>query len=52
MKKQMEYADRRNIPYVVLVGSRELENRTATVKDMRTGEQQQISFDNFTEFFK
>ena len=52
MKKQMEYADRRNIPYVVLVGSRELETRTATVKDMRTGEQQQISFDDFTEFFK
>ena len=52
MKKQMEYADRRNIPYVVIIGSRELENRTATVKDMRTGEQQQVEFERFTEFFK
>ena len=52
MKKQMEYADRRHIPYVVLVGSRELEDRCATVKNMRTGEQQQIGFDHLTKFFK
>lgn len=44
MKKQMEYANRRGIPYVVIVGSQELESRAATVKDMRTGEQRQIPF--------
>ena len=51
MKKQMEYADRRNIPYVVIIGSRELETRCATVKDMRSGEQMQVEFDNIAEFF-
>lgn len=45
MKKQMEYANRRMIPYVVIVGSNELETRFATVKDMRTGEQRTVSFD-------
>lgn len=44
MKKQMEYANRRGIPYVVIVGSQELEAGAATVKDMRSGEQRQISF--------
>ena len=52
MKKQMEYADRRNIPFVVIIGSRELETRCATVKDMRTGEQAQVGFDEIAEFFK
>lgn len=37
MKKQMEYANRRGIPYVVIVGSQELEAKAATVKDMRSG---------------
>ena len=49
MKKQMEYANRRGIPYVVIVGSQELEARAATVKDMRTGEQRQVPFDRIAE---
>ena len=52
MKKQMEYANRRGIPYVVIVGSQELEARAATVKDMRTGEQQQVPFDRVADFVK
>ena len=45
MKKQMEYANRRSIPYVVIIGSNELENGQATVKNMRTGEQNTVAFD-------
>ena len=44
MKKQMEYANRRSIPYVVIIGSQELETQAATVKDMRSGEQRQVPF--------
>ena len=44
MKKQMEYANRRAIPYVVIVGSQEIEAGAATVKDMRSGEQRQMPF--------
>ena len=49
MKKQMEYANRRGIPYVVIVGSQELEACRATVKDMRSGEQRQIGFERLAE---
>ena len=46
MKKQMEYANRRGIPYVVIVGSQELEaGGRQPSKDMRTGEQRQVSLD-------
>ena len=44
MKKQMEYANRRSIPYVAIVGSDELAQRVVTLKDMRVGEQRQIPF--------
>ena len=42
MKKQMEYANRRAIPLVVIIGSDELAAGKATVKNMATGEQQAV----------
>ena len=45
MKKQMEYANRRGIPCVVIIGSEELQRGVATLKDMRTGEQREVSFE-------
>ena len=45
MKKQMTYANRRDIPYVVLVGEEELKNNQYTLKDMSSGEQQKCSLD-------
>ncbi len=42
MKKQMNYANKRNFPYVVLVGSDEIENNVYTVKNMLDGTQQTI----------
>src|SRR5690606_35736663 len=43
MKKQMNYADKRGIPYVVLAGSKEMEEEKFTLKNMQTGEQDQVS---------
>ena len=43
MKKQMAYADKKGIPYVVLVGENEIQTETFTLKDMTTGEQQKVS---------
>jgi histidyl-tRNA synthetase len=45
IKKQMEYANRKNIPFVILVGKNEIETSLLTFKDMRSGEQKSISFD-------
>lgn len=51
MKKQMEYANRRAVPYVVIIGSEELSDRQATVKNMTTGEQQVIALSDVSRFF-
>ncbi|NOX48594.1 MAG: histidine--tRNA ligase [Chlorobi bacterium] len=45
MKKQMTYANNKNIPFVILVGGNEMENGFFTIKNMLTGEQQQMNFD-------
>ncbi|MBO5820075.1 MAG: hypothetical protein J6R02_00615, partial [Alistipes sp.] len=33
------------IPYVVIIGSNELERGVVTLKNMQSGEQQELSFD-------
>ena len=48
MKKQMEYANRRGIPYVVIIGSNELERGVATLKNMQSGEQKEVGFEELT----
>lgn len=40
MDKQFKYAEKKGIPFVVIIGSRELENGTCVVKNIQTGEQQ------------
>ena len=39
LKKQLEYANRKNITYVVLVGENEMKESKFTLKNMYTGEQ-------------
>ncbi|MFR9494941.1 MAG: histidine--tRNA ligase [Rikenellaceae bacterium] len=51
MKKQMEHANRRGIPFVVIIGSQEIEQQKATVKNMTTGEQQSVTFDTLKDLF-
>jgi histidyl-tRNA synthetase len=43
MDKQFKYAERKGIPYVVILGSRELQEGTCVVKNLSTGEQQTIA---------
>jgi histidyl-tRNA synthetase len=52
MKRQMEYANRRAIPYVVIVGGDELAAGQAKVKNMRSGEERCVCFDDFPDFFE
>ena len=52
MKKQMEYANRREIPFVVIIGSNELEQGVATLKNMATGEQQTLPIATFADAVK
>ncbi len=52
MKKQMNYANRRNIPFVVLVGEEELKAESFTLKNMESGEQQKLQFNLLLEALK
>ncbi|MBC3846735.1 histidine--tRNA ligase [Winogradskyella echinorum] len=52
MKKQMTYANRRNIPYVVLVGEEELNAKTFALKHMESGEQTKLPFNELLETLK
>ncbi len=52
MKKQMEYANRRNIPYVAIIGSNELAEGKVTLKDMRNGSQTSVAADSLAEHIK
>jgi histidyl-tRNA synthetase len=45
LKKQMNYANKRQIEFVVLVGEQELKGNYYTVKNMKTGEQFECNID-------
>ncbi len=45
MKKKMNYANKLNAPYVIIVGEDELNTQTVTLKNMVTGEQKNIKLD-------
>lgn len=49
MKKQMGYANAKEIPYVVLVGENEMNTGKLTLKNMTTGEQTQVDIDELIE---
>lgn len=42
IKKSFEYANKENIPFVIVVGDDELERGKVILKDMKTGEQKEI----------
>jgi histidyl-tRNA synthetase len=42
MKKQMGYADSKQIPFVAIVGGNEMESNTVMLKNMSSGAQQQV----------
>jgi histidyl-tRNA synthetase len=43
MKKQMIYANKKEIPFVVLAGESEMEAKKFTLKNMETGEQNLVT---------
>lgn len=45
MKKQMKYANDKNIPFVVMIGNHEMEKNTLSVKNMETGDQKDMTLE-------
>ncbi len=48
-KKQLAYADKRQIPFVVFVGGQEMDAQQFTLKNMKTGEQKLVGFGEMLE---
>ena len=52
MKKQMSYANSKQIPFVALAGENEMSEGKLTLKNMSTGEQQLISIEELIEIVR
>lgn len=49
MKKQMNYADKKKVLYVAMVGSNEIEQEKITIKEMETGKQSLVSLNELID---
>ncbi len=49
LKKQLSYANNRNIPFVILIGDKEIESEKYTLKNMVNGEQESLTPDKIIE---
>lgn len=52
IKSKFKYADHLQIPYVIIIGEDEIENKTVSLKNMENGEQQTISLDEAIKILK
>ena len=50
IKKCFEWANKKNIPYVTVIGEDEIENKVLNIKNMETGETIKYSFDKIENF--
>ena len=48
--KQFKYAEKKNIPFIVILGEKELVSATCNIKQLDTGKQQTISFTDLLTF--
>jgi len=49
LKKQLEYANKKMIPFVVVIGSEEITSGMLTVKNMESGEQHSLTLNLLVE---
>jgi len=48
--KQFKYAEKKNIPYIVIIGTQELVEKSCVVKDLRTGKQITLPLEELLNF--
>jgi histidyl-tRNA synthetase len=49
--KQFKYAEKKQIPFIVIIGTKELESSTCNIKELATGVQETASFDELLKKF-
>ena len=47
IKKSFDYANKENIPYVIVIGEDEIKNKKTTIKNMKESSQEMIDIDEF-----
>ncbi|MDB5202621.1 MAG: histidyl-tRNA synthase [Ferruginibacter sp.] len=52
MDKQFKYADKKNIPYVIIIGEREAGEKKAMLKELKTGKQEAVAFDELAAYLQ
>ena len=52
LKKQLNYANKNNIPFVLVIGEEEMKNGKYSLKDMRKGEQNQLNVQEIIDHLK
>jgi len=52
LDKQIKYADKKGIRYVVILGPDEVKKNEVTIKDLSTGRQSTIALDKINKFFR
>jgi len=52
MKKQFSYADNKNIPYTLVIGSEEIQSGKLTLKNMESGEQSKLDIEEIVNLLK
>ena len=52
MKKQMSYANAKQIPFVALAGENEIKDGKLTLKNMLTGDQQLVDVEQLIDIVK
>ncbi|MBK8292807.1 MAG: histidine--tRNA ligase [Flammeovirgaceae bacterium] len=50
IQKQFDYANKKMIPYVIVIGSEEIKSQQLTIKNMKTGEQEKKSISEIISF--
>jgi histidyl-tRNA synthetase len=48
--KQFKYAEKKKIPFVVIIGEEEIKSNTCKIKNISTGEQKEIPIEELFEF--
>ena len=49
--KQFSYAEKKSIPFVIIIGSREMVDKNCQIKNLATGEQRTLLFQELAYFF-
>jgi histidyl-tRNA synthetase len=52
INKQFTYAEKKNIPFVIIIGSKEMEEKNCAVKNLSTGQQEIVAVEKLADYLK